>query len=225
MSNENEQAIGEITELSTEEVSLVDRAANRKRFLIVKNEDGTTTEVPEESNHEEILEQSQGDRQEDVGEVGLGGSGEGLGSGEAQTGEDREVTQAVDETAVPTVDAILKGLQTAVEEIRAEYQTFQKAFDEHPTVVGLRAELQKSQEALVVATALNKECRDLLAKVRDTLAPSTATQVTKAAPEAMPVSNANSRVVESTLVTQEPTGFLRTSGDLNRSLRREKSKK
>lgn len=226
MSNETEteSPVGEITELSVEEVSLVDRAANRKTFLIVRSEDGTAPEAVVEKQDEELLEQSQGVGSEAPSEGGLGGAGESLGSGQEQAGEDRAVAQASTPATLST-EEILKALQETVEVLRADQQGLQRAFEANPVVSELRAELQKAQTALAEATTLNRECRALLARVGETLAPTAPVAVAKAATECTKPSNVNGSVLESKLVTEEPTGFLRTSKDLNLSIRREKSKK
>lgn len=227
---ENSEAIGEITELDTEEVSLVDRAANKKRFLIVKKE-----------KKDEVVEKSEVAGAEAVSEAGTEGAGDSLGSGEGQADDSREEvtlvadTEANSEVASDSLkdDELLKTASDALqasedklvdklakefESFRSEHTELKKAI-EGASLAEVREELAKAKAELAESISINKQFRDLLAKAVAVLTPSNPETITKS--EAV-ASNKDSTVLESSLQTRRSTGFFQPGVDLNTKLKRDK---
>lgn len=206
---EQETATGEIVALDTEEVSLVDLAANLKTFLIVKSDEVAL----ESETNEESVEEAEVCGSEDSREAEVSGDGDSLRPDDRSSGEIE--AEGVDST--PSFETEFRKMFDELSTSHRELLEKASSFDE------MKVQLVKAQEELAASVALNKECRDLLSRVSEALSNTSLTSLTKADSTSGPKSNMNNVIVESELNTGKVTGFLRTSTtDLNALLDRPK---
>lgn len=202
MTTEDTEPKAEIVELTVEEVSLVDRAANKKTFLIVKEEAGpesAVAAVEEVKKDEELLEQSQELGQETSSEAGPDGAGESLGASEEQAGENREVVASEDPSEV------FKRLEVRISDL--------------PVIKNLVEQFEQLGKELADLRAEASTYRDIIKRV-DQLLASPAEPVAKAvkAEAITPASNVD--VLESK--KNKKPDLLTYPGDLNAILRKKK---